>query len=151
MELKDILSISGRQGLYKLNTKTRAGVIATSLIDGKRVITTINQKISMLSEIRVYCIGREILLLEVFEKMLLYESGKVASVMPKANSSDIEAYFFKIIEDYDEEKVYPSDIKKMIQWYNILVTQKIIKLDKQNLKKEENNKSDNSLSNKKKK
>ena len=151
MELKDILSISGRQGLFKLNAKTRAGVIATSLIDGKRVITTINQKISMLSEILVYCIGREILLIEVFEKMLLYESGKIASVMPKANSSDLEAYFFKIIEDYDEEKVYPSDIKKMIQWYNILVIQKIIKFDEQNSRKAENNKPDNSPSNKKEK
>ena len=151
MELKDILSISGRQGLYKLNTKTRAGVIATSLIDGKRVITTINQKISMLSEILVYCIGREILLLEVFEKMLLYESGKIASVMSKANSSDLAAYFFKIIEDYDEEKVYPSDIKKMIQWYNILVKKKIIKFDKQIVKKSESDKKDNSKPTKKEK
>ena len=60
MKLKEILSISGRQGLYKLNTKTRGGVIVTSLVDGKRVITTINQKINFLSEIQVYCIDNEI-------------------------------------------------------------------------------------------
>ena len=65
MKLKEILSISGRQGLYKLKTKTRGGVIATSLVDGKRVITTINQKISFLSEIQVYCIGNEINLSKV--------------------------------------------------------------------------------------
>ena len=149
MKLNEILSISGRQGLYKLNTKTRGGVIATSLVDGKRVITTIDQQISFLSEIQVYCIGNEINLTEVFEKMLLYESGKISRVVPKANSLDLEAYFLKIIDDYDKERVYPSDIKKIIQWYNILVTQKIIKFDKQNVKRPETHKKDNSTKTKK--
>ena len=98
MKLKEILSISGRQGLYKLKTKTRGGVIATSLVDGKRVITTINQKISFLSEIQVYCIGNEINLSKVFEKMLLFESGKISRVVPKANSLGLETYFLKIID-----------------------------------------------------
>ena len=149
MKLKEILSISGRQGLYKLKTKTRGGVIATSLVDGKRVITTINQKISFLSEIQVYCIGNEINLSKVFEKMLLFESGKISRVVPKANSLDLEAYFLKIIDDYDKERVYPSDIKKIIQWYNILVTQKIIKFDKQIVKRPKTHKKDNSTQTKK--
>ena len=149
MKLNEILSISGRQGLYKLNTKTRGGVMATSLVDGKRVITTIDQQISFLSEIQVYCIGNEINLTEVFEKMLLYESGKISRVVPKANSLDLVTYFLKIIDDYDKERVYPSDIKKIIQWYNILVTQKIIKFDKQNVKRPETHKKDNSTKTKK--
>ena len=140
MKLKEILSISGRQGLYKLNTKIRGGVIATSLLDGKRIITSINQQISFLSEIQVYCIGNEINLSVVFEKMLLFESGKISRVAPKANSFDLEAYFLKIIHDYDKERVYPSDLKKIIQWYNILVTQKIIKFDKQIVKRPEDQK-----------
>ena len=149
MKLKEILSISGRQGLYKLNTKTRGGVIATSLLDGKRVITTINQKINFLSEIQVYCIGNEINLSQVFEKMLLFESGKISRVVPKANSLYLETYFLKIIDDYDKERVYPSDIKKIIQWYNILVTQKIIKFDKEIIKRPETYKKDNSTQTKK--
>ena len=144
MKLKEILSISGRQGLYKLNTKTRGGVIATSIVDGKKVITTINQQISFLSEIQIYCIGNEINLSEVFEKMLFFESGKISRVVPKANSLDLEAYFLKIIDDYDKERVYPSDITKIIQWYNILVTQKIIKFDKQIVIRTETHKKDNS-------
>ena len=144
MKLNEILSISGRQGLYKLNTKTKGGVIATSLVDGKRVITTINQQISYLSEIQVYCIGNEINLSEVFEKMLLFESGNISRVVPKANSLDLEAYFLKIIDDYDKERVYTSDIKKIIKWYNILVTQKIIKFDKQIDKTPKTLKKDNS-------
>ena len=149
MKLNEILSISGRQGLYKLNTKTKGGVIATSLVDGKRVITTINQQISYLSEIQVYCIGNEINLSEVFEKMLLFESGKISRVVPKANSLDLEAYFLKIIDDYDKERVYTSDIKKIIKWYNILVTQKIIKFDKQIDKTPKTHKKDNSTQTKK--
>ena len=144
MKLNEILSISGRQGLYKLNTKTKGGVIATSLVDGRRVITTINQQISYLSEIQVYCIGNEINLSEVFEKMLLFESGNISRVVPKANSLDLEAYFLKIIDDYDKERVYTSDIKKIIKWYNILVTQKIIKFDKQIDKTPKTLKKDNS-------
>ncbi len=149
MKLNEILTISGRQGLYKLNTKTKGGVIATSLVDGKRVITTINQQISYLSEIQVYCIGNEINLSEVFEKMLLFESGKISRVVPKANSLDLEAYFLKIIDDYDKERVYTSDIKKIIKWYNILVTQKIIKFDKQIDKTPKTHKKDNSTQTKK--
>ena len=149
MKLNEILTISGRQGLYKLNTKTKGGVIATSLVDGKRVITTINQQISYLSEIQVYCIGKEINLSEVFEKMLLFESGKISRVVPKANSLDLETYFLKIIDDYDKERVYTSDIKKIIKWYNILVTQKIIKFDKQIDKTPKTHKKDNSTQTKK--
>ena len=149
MKLNEILSISGRQGLYKLNKKTKVGVIATSLVDGKRVITTINQQISYLSEIQVYCIGNEINLSDVFEKMLLFESGKISRVVPKANSLDLEAYFLKIIDDYDKERVYTSDIKKIIKWYNILVTQKIIKFDKKIDKTTKTHKKDNSTQTKK--
>ena len=149
MKLKEILSISGRQGLYKLNTKTRGGVIATSLEDGKRVITTINQQISFLSEIQVYCIGNEINLSKVFEKMLIFESGKISRVVPNANSLDLVVYFLKIIDDYDKQRVYPSDIKKIIQWYNILVTQKIIKFDKEIIKGPKTHKKDNSTQTKK--
>ena len=67
--------------------------------------------------------------------MLLFESGKISRLVPKANSLDLETYFLKIIDDYDKERVYPSDIKKIIQWYNILVTQKIIKFDKEIIKR----------------
>ena len=81
--------------------------------------------------------------------MLLFESGKISRVVPKANSLDLETYFLKIIDDYDKERVYPSDIKKIIQWYNILVTQKIIKFDKEIIKRPGTHKKDNSTQTKK--
>ena len=129
MQLDKILAISGRQGLYEMKAQTRSGIVAISLLDGKRITSSINNQISFLSEIKVYCLGKEIPLAEVFEKFLTKESGKITSIKPKAAATDLEAYFFDVIEEYDEERVYPSDIKKIIQWYNILVTLKRIALE----------------------
>ena len=137
MDLTKIIAVSGRSGLFQMNAQTRGGVVATSLLDGKRIITSAAQQISVLSEIRIYCIGKEVPLTEVFEKMLAYEKGGPAQVKPKAPSTDLEAYFFEVLEDYDEERVYPSDIKKIIQWYNLLVDQKIIALPKPKSDKKE--------------
>ena len=130
MQLDKILSISGRPGLFEMEAQTRSGIVARSLVDGKRVTTSVNNQISVLSEIQIYCIGTEVPLSEVFEKILKKEEGKSASVSPKAASSDLEAYFFDIMDNYDEERVYASDIKKVIQWYNILLQNKLISVTK---------------------
>ena len=130
MDLNNILSISGRPGLFQLKAQTSQGIIANSLVDGKRVVTSANQQIRMLSDIQVYCIGKETPLIEVFKKMLVHEKGRITSLKPKATVIDLEAYFFEIIDNYDEDRVYPSDIKKIIQWYNLLVQKKKIKLAK---------------------
>ena len=130
MQLDKILAISGRQGLYEMKAETRSGILAISLVDGKRITSSINNQISILSEIQVYCIGKEIPLEEVLKKLLKKESGKIASIKPKASAADLKAYFSDLVVQYDEDRVYSSDIKKIIQWYNILVTKKIITLEK---------------------
>ena len=130
MQLDKILAISGRQGLYEMKAQTRSGIVAISLVDGKRITSSINNQISILSEIQVYCIGKEIPLAEVLKKLFKKESGNIASINPKAVSADLKAYFSNLVEQYDEDRVYPSDIKKIIQWYNILVINKIITLEK---------------------
>ena len=130
MQLDKILAISGRQGLYEMKAQTRSGIVAISLVDGKRITSSINNQISILSEIQVYCIGKEIPLAEVLKKLFKKESGNIASINPKAVSADLKAYFSNLVEQYDEDRVYPSDIKKIIQWYNILVANKMITLEK---------------------
>jgi len=128
MDLSDIIAVSGRPGLFKIQTQTRTGVVATSLLDGKRITTNPTAKLSILNDIQVYCIGEEIPLSTVFEKLLNFESGGVSRISPKSNAIDLEAYFFEVLENYDEDRVYASDIKKIIQWYNLLVTKKILHL-----------------------
>jgi hypothetical protein len=130
MDLSKIIAVSGRPGLYKINTQTRAGVVATSLIDGKRITANASIQISVLGEIQVYCIGKETPLLDVFVKILAFESGNPSSISPKSSSVELEAYFFKILDNYDEERVYPNDIKKILQWYNLLLSKKMISLTK---------------------
>ena len=139
MQLDKILSISGRPGLFEMEAQTRGGIVARSLVDGKRVTTSVSNQVSVLSEIQIYCIGTEVTLAEVFEKILKKEEGKSASVSPKAAASDLEAYFFDILDNYDEERVYPSDIKKVIQWYNILLQNKRLTSPKPKTKKKMDN------------
>ena len=142
MQLDKILAISGRQGLYEMKAQTRSGIVAISLVDGKRITSSINNQISILSEIQVYCIGKEIPLAEVLKKIFKKESGDIASIKPKAAPADLKAYFSNLVEQYDEDRVYPSDIKKIIQWYNILVINKIITLEKQTPKPPNKSKKD---------
>lgn len=121
MQLDKIISIGGRPGLYEVSVQTRTGVVATSLVDGKRVNASVRDQVSVLSEINIYGLEKEVPLREVFQMIYEKEEGKVCSVKPKAAASELEAFFFDVFQDYDEERVYPSDIKKVIQWYNILV------------------------------
>lgn len=114
------MSITGKPGLYELKTQTRTGFVAESLIDGKRITVGIRNNVSLLSEIAIYTLKEEVPLREVFEKIKQKEKGGPASVNPKDGNDALEEYFFEILPDYDEDKVYPSDIKKIVQWYNLL-------------------------------
>ena len=127
--LDKILTISGKPGLFRMISQTRTGVIAISLSDQKKVVTNIQQQINLLSEIRVFGLKEEIPLSEIFKLMYQLEKGKQARVKPKASIDELESYFFKVFEDYDEERVYGSDIKKIIQWYNLLLDSNELKFD----------------------
>ncbi len=120
MSLDKILSIAGRPGLYKLLTQTRTGFVAESLLDKKRISVGIQSNVSLLSEIAIYTLDEELPLKEVFSKISEKENGGKTSVGPKDEKIKLEEYFFELIPDYDEDRVYASDIKKVIQWYNLL-------------------------------
>lgn len=121
MTLDKILSISGKPGLYQLLTQTRSGFVGESLLDGKRLSVGIRHNVSVLSEIAIYTLEEEIPLREVFQKIKEKENGKKTSVSHKDDKLKLEEYFFEVLPNYDEDRVYPSDIKKIIQWYNLLV------------------------------
>jgi hypothetical protein len=125
MSLDKILAIGGRPGLYRLVTQTRSGLIAESLVDGKKVSVGISNNVSVLSEIAIYTLEEELPLRAVFEKIQQKEDGKKTSVDPKAGKLALEEYFFEVLPNYDEDRVYPSDIKKVIQWYNLLLDKDI--------------------------
>ena len=120
MSLEKVLSISGKPGLYKLITQTRGGFVAESLIDNKRISASVQNNVSVLSEIAIYTLTEEVPLKQVFENIKKKENGMQTSVKPKASKDDLEEYFFDVLPDYDEDRVYASDIKKVLQWYNLL-------------------------------
>lgn len=119
MTLDKILSISGKPGLYELKAQTRSGFIAESLLDGKRISVSIRHNVSLLSEIAIYTFTKEVPLREIFDKIYQKEEGKQA-ISHKEPKDKLEHYFSEIIPDYDADRVYASDMKKVIQWYNIL-------------------------------
>ncbi|NAS11281.1 DUF5606 family protein [Poritiphilus flavus] len=125
MSLEKILSIGGKPGLFKLLTQTRTGFVAESLLNGKKITVGINNNVSVLSEIAIYTLDEELPLREVFQKIKEKEKGSKTSVGHKEDKLKLEEYFFEILPNYDEDRVYPSDIKKVIQWYNILHDQGI--------------------------
>ncbi|MFL1013380.1 DUF5606 family protein [Flavisericum labens] len=126
MSLDKVISISGKPGLYKLITQTRAGFVAESLIDNKRISVSVQNNVSVLSEIAIYTLTEEVPLRKVFEKIKEKENGEPTSVKPKDGKDKLEEYFFDVLPDYDEDRVYASDIKKVLQWYNLLQKHNIL-------------------------
>lgn len=120
--LRDILSITGKPGLYKLVSRGNNMLIVESLLDGKRVPTYARDKIVSLGEISMYTMGEDIALSEVLTKLGEKEGLKVASIDPKkADNDQLRDFFGEVLPDFDRDRVYPSDIRKLIQWYNILI------------------------------
>jgi hypothetical protein len=120
MELDKILSISGKPGLYELKTQTRGGVLAQSLVDGRKIQVNLRNNISVLSEISIFTYSGEESLIEVFKSIFKETDGK-KTIDHKSSKKELENYFRNILPEYDEDRVYQSDIKKVIQWYNILI------------------------------
>ena len=128
MSLEKIIAIAGKPGLFKLITQTRAGFVAESLIDNKRLSVNVQQNVSVLSEIAIYTLTEEVPLKQVFLKIKEKENGQQTSVSAKDSKDALEEFFFNVLPDYDEDRVYVSDIKKVIQWYNLLQTHDMLDL-----------------------
>lgn len=126
MGLEKILSVAGKPGLYKLITQTRSGFVAESLLDGKRISVGLRSNVSVLSEIAIYTLEEELPLRQVFLKIQEKEKGGKTSVGHKEDKIKLEEYFFEVLPNYDEDRVYASDIKKIIQWYNALVDNELV-------------------------
>jgi hypothetical protein len=120
--LKGILSISGQPGLFKLVTEAKNSIIVESLLTGKRIPAYSTSKISALTDISVFTETGEIQLKELFKKIQLSE--KVVS--PKASNNELKSFFVEILPEYDKDRVYVSDMKKILQWYQLLSDQNLL-------------------------
>ncbi len=125
MNLEKILAISGKPGLYVLKVQTRTGFVAESLLDGKKITVNLKSNVSLLSEISVYTYEGEKPLAEIMQTIADKEN-KEQAISHKEENGKLMAYFKEIVADYDEERVYPSDIKKILNWYNMLQAKGLI-------------------------
>lgn len=120
MNVEKILAISGKPGLYELKVQTRSGFVAESLLDGKRITVGMRSNVSLLSEISMYTYSEEKPLVDIMRAIAIKENEGPTPVTTKDDAAQLTAYFEEILPDYDKERVYASDIKKLINWYNIL-------------------------------
>ena len=121
MELKDIVSIGGKPGLYQIVGQRHNGLIVESIDDRKkRLPTNLTQKVSILSDISIYGYDEDVPLREVFKSMDdLIKSGETM-IVKKDGGDAIRAFFRKVLPSFDEDQVYTSDILKICAWYGIL-------------------------------
>ena len=119
MNVEGIISVSGKPGLYKVLGQTKNGVIVESLIDGKKSAMSSTSKMSALQDIAIYTYTEELPLANVLDKIRVKENG-APSIGHKSSAAVLSKYFKEVLSDYDEDRVYTSDIKKVISWYNTL-------------------------------
>lgn len=117
--LKGILSISGQPGLYKLVAEAKNNIVVESLDNNKRMPVYSTSKVSALEDIAIFTTKEDLPLKEVFKAISEKENGGVA-ISPKSPDKDLKSYFQVVVPDFDKERVYVSDIKKVLNWYNIL-------------------------------
>ena len=119
MNVEKILAISGKPGLYELKIQTRSGFVAESLLDGKKITVGMKSNVSLLSEISMYTHSEEKPLVEILRAIAVKENEGI-TISHKEDNAKLLAYFKEVVPDYDEDRVYPSDIKKVLNWYNML-------------------------------
>jgi hypothetical protein len=136
MDLTEIMSISGKPGLYKMISQTKNGMLVESMLDQKRFPVFAHEKISSLEEISIFTETDDLPLKDIFKKINdLLEGGKALS--HKSSAEELKEFFEDVVSDYDKERVYVSDIKKVIQWYNLLHEKEMLDFTEEEENKEE--------------
>ena len=119
--LKEILSVTGKPGLFKLVSQGKNMLIVESLLDGKRMPAYTKDKMVSLGDIAIFTETEEVPLGQVLENVKTKENGAVCSIDPKSDNDKLRKYMGEVLPDFDRDRVYPSDIRKLITWYNILI------------------------------
>jgi len=140
--LKGILAVSGQSGLFKMISQAKNSIIVESLVDGKRMPAYATSRISALEDISIFTEEADVKLIDVFKNIFEKEEGAQA-ISHKVSANELKKYFAEILPDYDRDRVYVSDIKKVVMWYNLLVDKDIFKFDE-----EENESAETSLEDK---
>lgn len=119
MDLTKIIAISGKPGLFKLISQAKGGFIVEDLDKGKKTSISAQNNVSLLENVAIYGVSEEYPLKEVFKRIYNKENG-AAAISHKESGASLRKYIEEVLPEYDESRVYDSDLKKLFQWYNIL-------------------------------
>ena len=120
--LNSILAISGKPGLFKMVSQGKNMIIVESLLDKRRMPAYGSERIISLGDIAMFTDEEDIPLRQVFKSIQTKENGaKIAVDIKKAGNEELRAYLQEVLPNFDRDRVHPSDIRKLIQWYNLLV------------------------------
>ena len=135
--LKKILSVSGKPGLYQMVSQGKNMLIIESLTDKKRIPAYARDKVISLGDIAIYTNEQEVPLYEVLSSVKQKENGQKVSIeLSKASPDELRAYLAELLPDFDRERVYPTDIKRLLTWYNLLLEAGITEYEPQEEKQE---------------
>ncbi len=120
MEFSKIISVTGKPGLFQVISQSKNAIIAESLIDKKRLAINATQNVSLLENIAIYTYEEDMPLLDVFKAISENTEGGKA-ISHKESGNKLASFFAEVLPNYDDERVYTSNIKKVIQWFNLLI------------------------------
>lgn len=132
MDLTKILSISGKPGLYKLVGEAKNNLVVESIPDGKKFPAFPHEHISSLKEISIYTTSGDAPLQDVLKKIYEIQKGEAVASPKKMNATELKTLFEKVLPDYDQDAVYVSDIKKVFNWYNVLLSGNLLDFEEEN-------------------
>ena len=135
MKLEGIINVSGKPGLFKIISRSNNTVIIESLTDQKRTAIYSHNQANLLDEIGIYTYNDTVPISDIFTE-IAKKTSCGPSINHKSSKDELMNYFRDILPEYDEDRVYISDIKKVIQWYNIMQSVNLIKISKKETKKE---------------
>lgn len=133
--LKGILSVSGQSGLFKMIAESKNNIIIESLETLKRMPVHSTSKVSALEDIAIYTENGDVPLKDIFKAIFDMENGG-PSISPKVSVNELKAYFERVVPEYDKDRVYVSDIKKVLLWYNTLQNKDLLDFTEEESKDE---------------
>lgn len=119
MSLEKIVAVGGKAGLFEIISQSKGGLIVESLIDKKRIPINAIHNVSVLNDIAIYTYEEEVPLRNIL-KTIAEKYEQKEAISHKESNTNLTAFFSEVLPDYDEDRVYVSNIKKVVQWYNIL-------------------------------
>ena len=134
MNLKEILSVPGKKGVYKLVSKGKGNIIVESLLDGSRMPVFTSTRANTLEDICVFTENENMPLKDVLKRIFETENGNKAIDAYASNPAEIESYMAKILPEYDRDRVHISDMKKLFFWYNQLLEHDMLSFEEEGVK-----------------